>query len=57
MAFAYVGSTFMPPLIGAAATVFSLGVLPFAIVLFWIGMAVASERYQQANSGQANHGD
>lgn len=43
MACAYVGSTFMPPLVGALSAVLTLQVLPYAVAVFWLGMAIASE--------------
>ena len=44
MATAYVGSTFMPPLIGAASAVLTLGILPYVLAGLLFFMAIASER-------------
>jgi len=47
MACAYVGSTFMPPLIGALSAVLTLGVLPYMLALFLLGTVVSSEMINQ----------
>lgn len=44
MAFAYCGSTFLPPLIGFIAGKTSLFILPFALLLFAVCMVILSER-------------
>ncbi|HRX09282.1 MAG TPA: MFS transporter [Candidatus Limiplasma sp.] len=44
MATAYVGSTLMPPIIGAASAALSLGILPYVLAALLLGMAVASEK-------------
>jgi fucose permease len=49
MACAYVGSTFMPPLIGALSTVLTLGVLPYVLIVILLGMAVSSEIVTRRN--------
>lgn len=43
MAFAYIGSTFMPPLLGAISTLLTLKILPYGLLLFTVGMIIASE--------------
>ncbi|MBN1776642.1 MAG: MFS transporter [Clostridiales bacterium] len=43
MASAYVGTTFMPPLLGAVSTVLTLGVLPYALAALLLLMAISSE--------------
>lgn len=43
MAFAYVGCTFMPPLIGSVSTFSSMKILPYALLLFIVGMLISSE--------------
>ncbi|MCF8018377.1 MAG: MFS transporter [Vallitaleaceae bacterium] len=47
MAFAYIGSTFMPPLLGAVASVLSLKILPYALLIFAVGMIISSERLRK----------
>ncbi|GKS12724.1 MFS transporter [Paenibacillus chitinolyticus] len=44
MAVAYVGSTFMPPLLGFLASLFGIGVFPFYIVLSAAAMLLFSEK-------------
>jgi hypothetical protein len=43
MSFAYIGSTFMSPLLGAISTVVTLKILPYGLLLFTLGMIIASE--------------
>lgn len=43
MAFAYIGSTFMPPLLGVISTVLTFKILPYGLLVFTIGMIVTSE--------------
>jgi len=43
MASAYVGSTFMPPVVGAISTFTSLKILPYTFLVFVLGMLMASE--------------
>jgi fucose permease len=47
MAFAYIGSTFMPPLLGAVASVLTLKILPYALLIFAVGMIISSERLRK----------
>jgi fucose permease len=44
MALAYTGSTFLPPILGLVASHTTIGIFPYVIVLFAIGMLLASER-------------
>ncbi|MBO1514102.1 MFS transporter [Metabacillus bambusae] len=43
MAFAYTGSTFMPPLLGFIASQSTIGIFPFCIVVFVAAMLLSSE--------------
>jgi len=43
MAFAYTGSTLMPPLFGRAADAFGIGLFPFALLLFTLTGFVLTE--------------
>ncbi|MFH1513677.1 MAG: MFS transporter [Bacillota bacterium] len=49
MACAYVGTTFMPPLIGAVSTALTLSILPYALLVFLAGMALSSETVNRRN--------
>ncbi|HHX61016.1 MAG TPA: MFS transporter [Epulopiscium sp.] len=44
MAFAYIGTTLMPPLLGAVSGVLTLKIFPYALLLFIIGMFIGSEK-------------
>lgn len=44
MAFAYVGSTFMPPLMGLIANVVGLGMVPYWVLGLTLAMALCNER-------------
>lgn len=44
MAFAYSGTTFIPPVLGFVATSLTIGIVPICIMLFIIGMLLSSER-------------
>lgn len=44
MAFAYIGSTLMPPLFGLLAGIFSMKLLPVYLAVFVVGMTVMLER-------------
>ncbi|NHM32027.1 MFS transporter [Neobacillus terrae] len=44
MAVAYTGSTFMPPLLGFAASHLTIGIFPFCIVVFVAAMFLSSEK-------------
>lgn len=44
MAFAYSGTTFIPPVIGFVATYLTIGIVPICIMLFIVGMLLSSER-------------
>jgi fucose permease len=48
MAFAYVGSTFMPPLFGAISGVVSLNLFPFFLLILLILMTLSSEHVHLA---------
>ncbi len=43
MAFAYVGSTFMPPIFGAISGTLSLALFPFFLMIILILMVLSSE--------------
>lgn len=47
MAFAYVGSTLLPPLLGGLATTIGIWILPYGLLLGAGGMLVASELLQK----------
>jgi fucose permease len=47
MAFAYIGSTFLPPLLGLVISLTDIGILPFFLVVYIIGMYLSSERIVQ----------
>lgn len=57
MAFAYMGSTFMPPLLGLLASRLSIAVLPFFLLALILLMAVSSERINKIfqRNGQHNN--
>ena len=57
MACAYVGSTFIPPLMGAASAVLSLGVLPYALAALLLLMAIASEMINKRAAANDTGGD
>ncbi len=44
MAFAYTGSTFLPPLLGLIASYTTIGIMPFLVSIYIITMLVGSER-------------
>jgi fucose permease len=44
MAFAYIGSTLLPPLLGLIVSITSIGILPFFLIVYIIGMYLSSER-------------
>lgn len=44
MAFAYIGSTFLPPLFGLLVSQTSLGYLPVATIMIMMGMLFSTER-------------
>lgn len=44
MAFAYIGSTFMPPLFGLLAGIFPMDLLPIYLSVLLVGMSVMLER-------------
>lgn len=44
MALAYTGSTFLPPLLGLVASHTTIGIFPYVIVLFAVGMLLVTER-------------
>lgn len=54
MATAYVGSTFMPPLIGALSAVLTLGVLPYALAVLLLVMVLASEKINWDTAAASN---
>jgi fucose permease len=47
MAFAYIGSTFLPPLLGLVISITGIGILPVFLVVYIIGMYLSSERIAQ----------
>ncbi len=47
MAFAYIGTTVMPPLLGAVSGILTLKIFPYVLLLFTIGMFVGSERLRK----------
>ncbi|WP_226669835.1 MFS transporter [Metabacillus litoralis] len=51
MAFAYVGSTFLPPLLGFMAAHLTIGIFPFVIVGFIATMLVSSENLNKLLKG------
>lgn len=56
MAFAYIGSTFVPPVVGVLARSISVFLIPWFPLAYGIGMLLCSEalnRVQAANSGTA----
>ena len=44
MAFAYIGSTFLPPLLGLVISISDIRILPFFLAAYVIGMYLCSER-------------
>lgn len=44
MAFAYTGTTFMPPLLGFMASQMTIGIFPIVIVIFAVAMLLSSEK-------------
>lgn len=50
MAFAYIGTTFMPPLLGAVSSVLTLKILPYGLLIFALGMIIASEKLRKITS-------
>ncbi|MET0959759.1 MAG: MFS transporter [Psychrobacillus psychrotolerans] len=44
MAFAYTGTTFMPPLLGFIASQMTIGIFPIVIVIFAVAMLLSSEK-------------
>lgn len=44
MAFAYTGTTFMPPLLGFMASHMTIGIFPIVIVIFAVAMLLSSEK-------------
>lgn len=52
MATAYTGSTFLPPLLGLVASHTTIGIFPYVIVLFALGMLLASERLNRIINGR-----
>ena len=47
MAFAYIGSTFLPPLLGLVISISDIGIFPYFLVAYVIGMYLSSERIAQ----------
>lgn len=47
MAFAYIGSTIMPPVFGFLAKEISFEILPFFLMIFMVLMLLCSERVNQ----------
>lgn len=47
MAFAYIGSTLLPPFLGVVVSLTDIRILPFFIIVFIIGMYLSSERIAQ----------
>jgi fucose permease len=54
MALAYTGSTFLPPILGLVASHTTIGIFPYMIVLFALGMLLASERLNRIIKGREN---
>jgi len=48
MAFAYIGSTFMPPLIGSLSLLMTLKVLPYVLFVFVVIMMISSEKLRSS---------
>ena len=53
MAFAYVGTTFMPPLFGLIAQYINIGLFPVYILIFTAIMLLTTEVLNNINKGKA----
>lgn len=53
MAFAYTGSTCIPPLLGSIAAQSTIGILPVCIVLLVVGMLLCSEKLDRLLGGNS----
>lgn len=47
MAFAYIGSTFLPPLLGLVISISDISIFPYFLMVYVIGMYLSSERIAQ----------
>jgi fucose permease len=47
MAFAYIGSTFLPPLLGLVISISDISIFPYFLVVYVTGMYLSSERITQ----------
>ena len=52
MAFAYIGSIFLPPLIGLIAAIVSIDIFPVILIIYIIGMYLSSERIAKLMSNR-----
>jgi fucose permease len=50
MACAYIGTTFIPPIVGVLSDTFSLSILPVALLILEIGAFVLSETTSKVTS-------
>jgi fucose permease len=54
MALAYTGSTFLPPLLGLVASHTTIGIFPYVIFLFAVGMLLVTERLNSLMTHRKN---
>jgi fucose permease len=57
MAFAYTGTTFMPPLLGFMASLSTIAIFPIFILIFVVVMLLCSEKLNKKVTGMGNGSD
>jgi hypothetical protein len=57
MAFAYTGTTFMPPLLGFMASLSTIAIFPIFILIFVVVMLLCSKKLNKKVTGMGNGSD